>query len=231
MYKLCPFKTKEDAIHFATEEFINLSQEAIEAKGRFTVALSGGSTPKVLYKELTSQKNLERLCWEKIFLFFSDERAVDENDPQSNYKMAIDAGFHQIRDLNIFRLKGEKELEISAKEYEELILREVVDGRFDLILLGMGDDGHTASLFPYTKGLEVTDRLVIPNFIEEKDVWRLTFTYPCIEKAKTVLIPILGEEKQETLTRVLEGPFDFKRLPLQKVILEREGKTLIITSP
>ncbi len=230
MYKLCPFNTSVEAVDFATEQFILLCQEAIKERGRFTVAFSGGSTPKAIYKELTSDKNKHLIPWEKVFIFFSDERAVDENSPESNYKMAMDSGFSEIKGLAIFRLKGEEELKKAAHEYEKLILKEVPDGRFDLIMLGMGDDGHTASLFPDTLALDEEKKLIVPNFVNQLGVWRLTMTYPCIEKGKNVSIYILGSKKTEALQKVLEGPYDFKTLPLQKVILERKDPTFLITS-
>lgn len=226
MYKLCPFKTADEAIDFAVEQFIELAASAIVARGRFTVALSGGSTPKAIYGKLAERENVGRVDWKKVFIFFSDERAVGKDDPKSNYKMAIDSGFRSIPCEHLFRMKGEENLEVEAKAYEALILEHVPGGIFDLVMLGMGDDGHTASLFPYTKALHEEEKLVAANVVPQKGESRLTFTYPCIERARTVAVYILGADKEERLEEVLNGKDDFDRLPLQRVI--REGGNVFV---
>lgn len=208
---------KEETLIFAVEHFIEKANEAITERGKFAVALSGGSTPKAIFQKLSTSPYAEKIDWEKVYLFWSDERAVPPTDSASNYKMAMDAGFSSlpIPLSHIFRMKGEIDLDKSANEYEQQIRNICEDGVLDLILLGMGNDGHTASLFPQTEALLETDRLVVKNFIPQLKQSRLTLTYPAINRARSSVIYVLGEEKSDILEKVLNSPPG--SYPIQKV--------------
>lgn len=195
----------EDCIEYSVEHFIICAQDAIENHGSFYVALSGGSTPKKIFEKLSSSIFAESIDWTRVFLFWSDERCVPPEDPESNYKMAMDSGFSRLPVLgnHIFRMIGESDRETHAKEYEKTIQKVLCGREFDLIMLGMGDDGHTASLFPGTKALEITDRWVVPNFVPQKDSYRMTFTYPLINSAHNIAFYVMGEKKSKKVQEVL----------------------------
>lgn len=215
-------------LFFCVEQWIGLAQESIEERDAFYVALSGGSTPKVIYQALAN--NNERVDWNRVYLFWSDERCVPPDDPESNYKMAMDSGFDRIPipEDNIFRMKGELPPEEAALEYEQLIRNTIPNQEFDLVMLGMGDDGHTASLFPKTKGLHAKKRLAIANYIPQKETWRLSLTFDCINKARNVSVYVLGKDKSEMLKQVLSGPDNSELLPSQRLGTNTH-KTLWIT--
>lgn len=181
--------------YFIAEHIVLTGKQSIQENGRFTLALAGGSTPKEMIKVLTTQFS-NALNWNKVYLFWSDERAVPQDHADSNYKMAMDAGMKNmpIPQSQIFRMKGEAEnLDDAAKEYEN-ILREYIP--LDLVMLGMGSDGHVASLFPNTDALKIGDKLVVKNFVKEKNTNRLTFTLFCINQSKSIVIATLGESKK-----------------------------------
>lgn len=205
---------EEETIAFAANHFITLAKSAIQSHGNFFVALSGGSTPKKIYEKLASLYK-KALDWEKVFLFWSDERSVPETDPESNYKMAMDFGFSklQVNPLHIFRMKGEGDIIAHAEEYESIIKKTLQGRHFDLIMLGVGEDGHTASLFPNTKGLAVTNKLVIANEVKQKNTWRMTFTFPLINSAHNIVFYALGKNKQSILSEVLYK----EELPASKI--------------
>lgn len=206
-------------IQFCIAHFQKLAANAIAKHGYFAVALSGGSTPKAIFEGLTSPENLPKMDWEKFLVFWSDERAVPLDNPDSNYHMAMEAGLIKapIPVENIFPMETLGDIEANAKAYEQLIKDNVPNQRFDLIMLGMGDDGHTASLFPKTHGLHTTDRLVIANYIPQKTTWRMTFTYDCINEGSNIAIYLMGGNKAPMLKKVLEGPYDPDEYPVQKV--------------
>lgn len=207
------------SIIFCVEHFVALAKKAIQDHGSFYVALSGGSTPKAIFEHLTVRSHLTQSDWEKIHLFWSDERATPPTHPESNYKMAMDAGLSKmpIPPEQIHRMVAEIEIEANALAYEELIKKTLKNRPFDLVMLGMGDDGHTASLFPYTQGLKVTGRLVIANFLPDKKIWRMTMTFECINSAKHIAVYVLGAQKKFMLLDVLKSPENFERLPAQQV--------------
>lgn len=192
---------------FATEHWIHCAERAIQHKGRFAVALSGGSTPKAIYESLTAQAKLD---WSKIWLFFSDERGVPPDHPDSNYKMAMDSGFGKlpIPQAQIFRMRAETEIEKNARDYEEKMRHHLDKHLFDLVMLGVGEDGHTASLFPNTKALEVTDRLVVANHLLDKKSWRMTLTFLCINASSSSVIYALGQSKRLIIPKVLNAAID-----------------------
>jgi 6-phosphogluconolactonase len=229
---------KKTTIQFCIEHFIDVSAKAIADHGFFAVALSGGSTPKALFQTLTSPENIKRMEWQKFLVFWSDERSVPPDNSESNYSMAMASGFDKapIPKQNIFRMVAEDDVETNAKTYEELIRNKVKTGRFDLILLGMGDDGHTASLFPRTHALHTNGRLVVANYVPQHNTWRMTFTFDCINAANHIAIDVTGKNKAEMVKNVLTGTYDPDTLPIQRVgtpehkalwILDKEAASLL----
>lgn len=222
-----------DLNNFAAEKFVEFANEAIEKRGTFTVALAGGSTPKSLYKLLAGEKFRNKIDWSKVYFFFGDERNVLPDNDESNFKMASENLFAplKIRDDSIFRWQTElKTTEQIALDYENKLKRffdwnlnppaTAVGSdlpRFDLILLGMGADGHTASLFPYTEALRETEKIAVANRVEKLNTTRLTLTFPVINNARNVIFLVAGEEKAETLREVLEGEFTPEKYPSQNV--------------
>lgn len=206
-------------IDFCIEHFLAVGNRAIEEHGSFFVALSGGSTPKAIFEGLCKKENSHRLDWKKTFIFWSDERAVPPADTESNYGTAMTAGLSSlpIPSNQIFRMEAERDIESGALHYEQLIRDKVPNQSFDLMMLGMGDDGHTASLFPKTHGLETRDKLAIANYIPQKDAWRMSLTFECINAAKNISIYVLGKNKADMVDKVLNGPYNPSILPVQKV--------------
>lgn len=217
------FENSADAIIFSVENFIKLASEAIAVRKVFTVALSGGSTPKTIFQLLTSPEYRHKVDWQYVKLFWSDERCVSPEDAESNYRMAMEAGFTTlpIPSENIFRMETEganlEALEIAALKYEALIATHVPNKAFDLVMLGMGDDGHTASLFPKTHGLKIEGHLAIANFIPQKNTWRMTLTFECINSARAIVIYVLGAGKAAMLHKIFNNPYDPNSLPIQKI--------------
>ena len=212
--------TPQELFQAAAAEFISLASTAIRDHEKFSVALSGGSTPKSLYSVLAKAT----LSWEKIFFFWSDERHVPPDHPESNYRMAKEAllSIVPVPPENIFRVRAEeKDANVVARDYEEALrsffrLRPGEFPRFDLILLGLGPDGHTASLFPNTPALNETKRLVVANWVEKFKTNRITFTYPVLNYAACVIFLVSGGDKSEIVREVLENPG--ADLPSQKSI-------------
>ena len=206
----------------AAEKFVSIGNRAIKTNGRFTIALAGGSTPKSLYQLLASDAYKNRIDWTRVFFFFSDERNVLPTDEENNFRMATENLLKplQIEEENISR--WQTELKDAAENYEKTIREffELSEGefpRFDLILLGMGDDGHTASLFPFTKALTETSRIAVENRVEKLDTNRLTLTFRVINNASNIIFLISGAAKAEVLREVLEGKSRGEKLPSQNV--------------
>ena len=198
--------TAEETLKACTDHFIQVYQESLLQQGSFSVALSGGSTPKALFALLTKEPYMSKIEWSKVHLFWSDERAVSPDDPDSNFHMAMEAGFSRvpIPPNQIHRMVAEQDIEQNALKYEALI-KSHLKGRFDLVMLGMGEDGHTASLFPGTEGLKAKGRLAIANYIPQKNTWRMTLTFECINQARHIAIYVLGTSKQEMLKKTLSS--------------------------
>ncbi len=217
-------------VNFAVSHFITVANESIKDHGYFAVALSGGSTPKSIFQGLSKQENRHKIDWKKCYIFWSDERAVEPTDPESNYHMAMEAGLNEIGipAEHLFRMKAETNIEENALAYEKAIKKHIPKGHFDLVMLGMGDDGHTASLFPWTDGLQKTEHLVIANYIPQKKIWRMSLTYKCINQASHIAIYVLGDNKAEMVKRVLEGPYIHDELPIQGVGTAEHRATWIL---
>ncbi len=217
----------DETMSFCVHHFLDTAKAAIQNHGAFYVALSGGSTPKALFEHLSHPPYKDQIDWNKVHLFWSDERSVPPTDPDNNYKMAIDAGLGNVGIPigQIHRMQAETDIEKNAELYEKTIREEMQNGCFDLIMLGMGEDGHTASLFPGTLGLQENKKLVVANHIPQKNTWRMTFTYPCIHSAKHIVIYVLGASKKEMVKKVLSS--SDAHFPIQ-MIGTREHKALWI---
>ncbi|MCA0452940.1 MAG: 6-phosphogluconolactonase [Chloroflexi bacterium] len=204
----------------AAETIQTLADDAIQARGSFTIALSGGSTPKALFILLASQYH-DTIDWNRVFIFWGDERCVPPDHADSNYRMARETLLDHVNlpTDNVFRLKGELPPPEAAEDYERVLHSFFGDElpRLDLILLGMGDDGHTASLFPHTEALKETQRWVVPNYVSAKETWRLTLTALVINNAANVMFLVAGTEKAERLKQVLQGAYQPETLPSQLV--------------
>ncbi len=204
----------KDFVKDAANFVIAQAHRAIGERNEFRIALSGGNTPRPIYAELA--KMARDFPWEKILVTFGDERCVAPDDGQSNYRMAREALFvpANVPEKSIMRMRGEIDPQIAAQEYQDqLDLLATQRGeqiyRHDLILLGLGDDGHTASLFPGTAALEETTRRVVANFVPKFDTWRLTFTFPLINHARHVCFLVNAAKHADLVERVLEGDAQF----------------------
>jgi 6-phosphogluconolactonase len=211
----------------AAVEFVSQATEAVRRKGLFTVALSGGSTPKGLYSLLADGNEgfRARVAWDKIHFFWGDERHVPPDHPESNYRMAYEALLSKIPvpPDNVHRIKAENpNAADAARDYEE-ILREFFKlgqgqkPRFDLVLLGMGPEGHTASLFPGSEVIHEKGRLVAAPWVEKFKTYRITLTPPVLNNAVCVMFLVSGEEKAETLKSVLQGEYRPDQFPAQVI--------------
>ncbi len=214
-----------DAAQLAEEAsrfFVQRASEAIAARGVFRVALSGGSTPRALYERLAGEQSVD---WAHVHLFFGDERHVPPDHPDSNYRMVKEALLSRapIPDANVHRIRTElQDAAEAANDYERAVrsafgLAQGAWPRFDLVLLGMGPDGHTASLFPDTPVLHERSRIASAVWVVPMQTWRVTLTPPVLNQARAVLFLVSGAEKAETLRAVLEGPADPDRLPAQLI--------------
>jgi 6-phosphogluconolactonase len=214
------------------EEFVAQATTAVNAQGRCTVALSGGSTPRSLYNLLATTYR-ERLPWQKMFFFWGDERHVPPDSAESNYRMADEALLSRvpIPAGNVFRVAGEDPDAARAAQKYEQTLREFFRlpaagyPRFDLILLGMGPDGHTASLFPGTAALGEKSRLVVANWVDKFKTDRITFTLPVINEARMVMFLVSGSDKTQALREVLEGRQSPELFP-SKLVNPEKGKLI-----
>ena len=179
------------------------AEKAIAARGIFRIALSGGNTPRPVYAALAALD----LPWSRWEISFGDERCVPPDDSQSNFRMAREAWFEPARvpESSILRMEGESDPDAAAKKYEDELLARATPYVHDLVLLGMGDDGHTASLFPGTAALAVRDRLVVANFVPKFSTHRLTFTYPLLNAARHICFLVSSPGKEAVLQGVLAG--------------------------
>ena len=213
------FPTPEALAHAAAELVVAVGEAAIELRGAFSIALSGGSTPKALHQLLASDEFRDQLDWTKVEIFFGDERCVPPEHADSNYRMAKETLLSKvpIPGDNVYRMRGEIDPNDAAKEYGQMLKEKFGDGGLDLILLGMGDDGHTASLFPQTEALHETKHRCVANHVEKLNTWRITMSAPFINRAAQVAILVAGASKAQRLSEVLEGKRDPERLPVQLI--------------
>ena len=194
---------KEETVDFAAGHWVHSAKQAIQKRGRFAVALSGGSTPKAIFQLLVEKAQLD---WSKIWLFWSDERAIPPDHPDSNYRMAMES-FSKvpIPPSQIHRMVAENDIEKNAIDYEKRIYLILGKDLFDLVMLGVGEDGHTASLFLNTEALEIKDKLVMPNYLPEKKTWRMSLTFPCINQSFHSTIYAIGGNKKLIIPKVLKA--------------------------
>jgi 6-phosphogluconolactonase len=218
----------------AADRFVELTKGAVAARGRFTVALSGGSTPRGLFGDLVASKS-DQLPWDKMFFFWGDERHVPPDHPDSNYRMANEALLSKVSvpAANIFRIPAEdSDASRAAASYEATLRNFFQLGqgqlpRFDLMMLGMGPDGHTASLFPQTKALAETSHLVVANWVEKLHTNRITMTAPVLNASREVEFLIAGQDKAEAVHEVLEGTGSPEIYP-SKLVKPIDGKLVFM---
>jgi 6-phosphogluconolactonase len=218
----------------SADEFLNAVNEAIAQKDSFTVALAGGSTPKALYSLLvTDPAYRSNIPWEKLRFFFGDERHAPPDSSESNFHMASQTLFSTglVKPEQITRIKGEyDDTEKAALEYEQALrayfkLKDGESTRFDLVLLGMGEEGHTLSLFPGTRALHATNRIVVRNWVGKLFTDRITLTAPAANQANLLIFCVTRADKALALKAVLEGPYEPDQLPSQ-LIQPVNGKLL-----
>ncbi len=205
----------------AAELFIARAAAAIRDRGRFSVALAGGNTPRKAYELLAETPRHVAVEWSKVQVFWGDERCVPPDDPRSNYRMAREALLDRVplKPAQIHRMRGEDDPEEAAQDYERELRSFFAEGaaRFDLVLLGLGDNAHTASLFPGLTVLDEATRWVAPAYVKEQDMHRITLTAPAINQARSVMFLVAGADKAPALAEVLYGPRDPRRLPAQLI--------------
>lgn len=224
--------TPQDLFQAAAEEVIRTATDAVKARGRFTIALSGGSTPRNLYTLIAANASAS-LPWDRMFFFWGDERHVPPNDPDSNFLMAKESLLSKVAvpPANIFPIPTENPDASAAAEAYEQTLRKFFAlapdefPRFDLILLGMGPDGHTASLFPETVALQEKSRLVVANWVEKLKASRITLTLPVLNAASNVFFLVSGTDKAAVLHEVLEGNAAAEKYP-SKLVRPTDGRLI-----
>ena len=224
--------TPQDLFQAAAEEVIRSATDAVAKRGRFTIALSGGSTPRNLYTLIAANASTT-LPWSQMFFFWGDERHVPPDSPDSNYRMAKESLLSKvpIPPANIFPVPAENPDAAQVADIYEQTLRKffaVAPGefpRFDLILLGMGPDGHTASLFPETAALQEKSRLVVANWVEKLGGSRITFTLPLLNSARCVTFLVSGTDKAAALHEVLEGNAPAEKYP-SRLVQPSDGKLI-----
>jgi 6-phosphogluconolactonase len=210
----------------AAHEFVRCARSALAARGRFSVALAGGSTPRRSYERLGEAPLRGQVDWDGVDFFWSDERAVPPDHRDSNYRMACEALLDRlaIDARRLHRMQGERaDLDAAARDYEAELARAFgvapsdEPPALDLVFLGLGGDGHTASLFPHTAALRETTRWAVANHVPRLGARRLTLTAPILNRAARVVFLVAGAEKADILAEVLEGPADPERLPSQLI--------------
>jgi len=227
-FRLHVSATADAVLAALADYFVDQASQAVAARGRFAVALSGGSSPKKLYELLASSAYHERVAWDKAYFFFGDERNVPQTSPDSNYLMAKKALFDPlaIRPGQVFAVDTRLAPAEAAAQYgvaiEEFFRED--PAHFDLVLLGLGDNAHTASLFPNTPVLHDQTVSVQEVWLPVEQVFRITFTAPLINQARAVAFLVYGAGKAEAVHQILELPRDIDRYPAQ--LIELEGKPL-----
>ncbi len=210
----------------AARLFSDAAVHAVRTRGIARIAISGGNTPRAVFGLLSdpAQPYFSEIDWSKLQLFWVDERCVPPTDPDSNFLMTQQTLLSKVPlpPENIFRMEGELDPEVAASRYESTLrnsmkLEGAESPAFDLVLLGMGDDGHTASLFPHTGAINEIGRLVVANHVPQKDTWRITLTWPVINQAREVAFLVEGDAKSAVLAQVLTGPYAPDSLPSQLI--------------
>jgi 6-phosphogluconolactonase len=237
------FDSPDSMTGAAATLFAAQAAEAVSTRGRFTAALSGGKTPIALYALLAKPPFVSQIPWARVYLLWGDERCVPPDHAESNYRLVRELLIDRvpIPAANVFRMRGEMDPEEAAERYEALLRgRFAADGGgrpdLDFILLGLGEDGHTASLFPGTAAVRETSRWVVGHWVDERKGWRITLTPPAINAARLVVFIAAGPGKAAVLKDVLQGPYMPEQLPAQAVrpapgvllwMLDREAAKLL----
>ncbi len=210
-----------EAARAAAEELMDAAKDAISNRGIFRLALSGGSTPRALFQTLANRRFRGRIEWGRARVFFVDERCVQPTDERSNYRMAKEhlLGPLRIPEANVFRIRGEDEPRRAAREYERVLSRECGGRtpRFDFVLLGVGADGHTASLFPGTRTLAERTRAVAAAYVPKLSEWRITLTLPVLNAGRRVVFLAVGEEKRAAVAVIVRRKRGSPNLPASLV--------------
>lgn len=208
----------------AARRIVEAQRDAVARKGSFSIALSGGSTPKALYALLADEEGpyYGQIQWPKWEVFFGDERGVPPDHKDSNFRMADEALLSHvpIPEDRVYRMEGERDANAAAIDYGRMLKQKFGEGGLDVVLLGMGGDGHTASIFPGTEATREKEHRVVGYFAENSSTgksWRITMTAPFINRADLVLILLAGADKAKRVQEVLEGPRDPERLPIQLI--------------
>jgi 6-phosphogluconolactonase len=225
--------TQDDLADAAAELVVEAAAEAQRRAGRVTLALSGGSTPRGLYRRLAAEPFASRMPWPDTHVFWTDERHVAPDDPASNFRMAEKALLRHVPVPagHVHRISGEDpDAERAARDYEELLRRafDLPAGRFasfDIMLLGMGADGHTASIFPGTQAVREQERQVVAPFVPSQHTHRITMTPPVIAHARTTIVLVSGTEKADALREALDAPSDADRIPIH-CLRESQGRVV-----
>ncbi len=227
---------RQSTIDYATRRWVESARAAIRQRNRFAVALSGGSTPKKIFETLVEQYR-DALPWNQVVLFWSDERSVSPSNPDSNFHMAwVEAGLETLPIRSVYRMVAESDLEANSQAYEKNLHAVLGNDSLDLIMLGMGDDGHTASLFPNTAALHESTRGVVANYVPQHATWRMTFTYSLIHRAREVCVYVIGKNKAERVHAVLCTTDSATTYPVQSIgsqdnpaswILDEEAASLL----
>ena len=206
----------------AAGRFVETAEAATKASGRFSVALAGGNTPRKVYEHVAGDESAARVEWSRCHVFFGDERCVPPDHPKSNYRMADETLLSRVplpRE-NVHRAEGTGDPAENARAYEVELRSFFGDAEwpeFDLVLLGLGDDGHTASLFPHTPALDAGGAWVAANWVEKLGAFRITLTAPAINHARRVLFLVSGRSKAARLAEIVRGRFEPGRLPAQSI--------------
>jgi 6-phosphogluconolactonase len=223
-YRVSP--APADVAAAAAELFTSAAVRAVQARGVARIAISGGSTPNAMFALLAdpAQPYAGRIPWQQLYLFWVDERTVPPANPDSNYGKVKAALLDRVPlpHSQVCRIEGELEPEVAASRYEAAIrtafrLEGAETPVFDLVLLGMGDDGHTASLFPHTHAIHELGRIAVANLVPKMNTWRVTLTWPVINQGREVAFLIEGTGKAEMLQHVLLGPYDPESTPSQLI--------------
>jgi 6-phosphogluconolactonase len=219
------------------EQMLAAAQEAVASRGVARIAISGGNTPKRTFEMLADSAATEfsAFPWDKTDLFWVDERCVPPDDKDSNFRMTRLALLDKVPSLasdHVFRIEGELDPELAAARYETVVRNRFrLEGAemptFDLVALGMGPDGHTASLFPHTAGIHELTRIAIANHVPQKETWRVTLTSPVINQGRKVVFLIGGTDKATVLKNVLSDKYDLETWPSQ-VIQPKSGQLLML---
>jgi 6-phosphogluconolactonase len=227
MTKVKVYQDVSAVMKAAARMFIDLANEAIKNHGYFSVALAGGSTPRALYNLLATPKYTDLINWSLVYVFWGDERCFPPDHVESNYRMTYDVLLAHVPlpSENIHRIHGEDDPRQAAEDYQKVLFefnQSVAKNsdnpiRFDLLLLGLGEDGHTASLFPHSFALDETEQWVTATYVENMKSWRVTLTLRIINAASNILFTVTGKNKTKRLKHVLNGDFNSEQLPAQLV--------------